>query len=535
MKRTIPGVRGLGAAVATTRNFARLLAADFAKGYRATASADPDHTADTPENARYWTGGQRTLKDLKPFERKQMQEDAARAHQRYGLARRAVANIRGFTVGAIPPRPKANDERVQKKLDAFWGHPRNNLEERIPEWSNDLSVNGELCILAAAGERSRITTIGVLDASAISDVLTDREDAQRRIAVLVKLASGRLRAHPIIGKDSTVDDVFANALEDSEIELDTSTLTETRREKVVVGQPCLFARVNALATQTRGDSDLYPALDALAARDRGIFSFMERLSLIAAFVWDLAFPNSKKAKDVQTETQNAAKAIGRGVGGVFGHTDNTKLQAVAPTINAADWAEGIKIPKDDILDTFGQPAHWFAGGGAELSLASAGEMGSPTWTNMQERQTHLRRLLIDLGNYALSQFPSTELPPREEWAWDVTLPTIVGKDAVREASVLNSQLTALGQLQDLGLKVEAVQREAVKLGNSYGLELSEKDFDPDGGAIRSRLPWPGTTQNAPTPPDPNAPGKVSRDGQGMDEPQADKGGLGGAQPPARVA
>jgi hypothetical protein len=46
---------------------------------------------------------------------------------------------------------------------------------------------------------------------------------------------------------------------------------------VKVGQPCLFIRVNALSTQTRGDSDLYPALDALAARDRGVFSFMERL------------------------------------------------------------------------------------------------------------------------------------------------------------------------------------------------------------------------------------------------------------------
>lgn len=533
MKRTLPGVRAAGAAVGRARDFLRGVAADFAHGVRATAT---DRTADTEENAPLWRNlGQRSLRDMPQFSRKAMQDDAARAHQRFGMARRAVANTRGFTVGALPARPKAKDDRVQAKLDALWGHPRNNLEERIPEWSNDLSVMGELCVLAAAGDASRITTVGVLDAGAIAEVVADPEDAQRRIAVLVHLQDGTYRAHPIIQKDSTLDDAFVGAIEGSSIQLDVSNALERKLQTVVVGQPCVYARVNALATQTRGDSDLYPALDALAARDRAVFGFMERLALIASFVWDLAFPNSKKPADVAKDTATAAKQIGRGVGGVFGHTENTTLEAKAPAINAADWAEGIKIPKDDILDTVGQPAHWFSGGGAELSLASAGEMGSPTWTNMQERQTVLRRFILDLGNYALSQFPATELPPRADWVWDVTLPTIVGKDAVREASVLNSQLTALGQLADLGMKTEAVQREAVKLGNSYGLELSEKDFDPEGGMIAARLPWPGTTQNAPTPPDPMAAGRMSPDGQTMDEPQADKGGTPGRKAPGGVA
>jgi hypothetical protein len=540
MKRTLPGIRAAGAALGRVRNFVSAVRADFDRGVRMTAT--DDHSADTPENAPYWNSGQRTLRDLPKFSRKAMQDDAARAHQRYGMARRAVANTRGFTVGALPPRPKAKDERVQQKLTAFWDHPRNNLEERIPEWSNDLAVYGELCALVAAGTgnglgsgQSSLTTIGILDPGVIDDVVTDPQDAQRRIAALVKLRDGKLRAHPIIGKDSTLPSPFEHVTVGAEVELEIVDPAGRRMQMVVVGQPCLYTRVNALSTQARGDSDLYPALDALALRDRGVFSFMERLALIAAFVWDLTFPNSKKPKEVQKGTEDAAKQIGRATGGVFGHTENTSLEAKAPTINAADWAQGIKIPKDDILDTVGQPAHWFSGGGAELSLASAGEMGSPAWTNMQERQTTLRRFIIDLGNYALSQFPEKELPPRDEWLWDVTLPTIVGKDAVREASVLNSQLTAIGQLQDLGLKPKAAVREAVKLGNSYGLELSEDDFDTDGAGIRSRLAWPGTTQNAPTPPDPGAAGKVTPDGQTGDEPRADRNGTPGRKAPAGVA
>lgn len=446
------------------------------------------HSALTPENERYWNElGQRSLQDLKPWDQKKMQEDAGRAFQRYGLCRRATEITKGFTVGAIPVRPTAKHKRTQELLDQFWDDPENHVEDSVAEWALDLSVHGEIAIIVARGETSRLTRIGQLDPQRISRVLTDPENARKRVAVLTKTADV-VRAYPIVQRDGELAEPFRHVDPGTKLEVVDETAGKLQ---VIVGQPVVFKRINALSTQTRGVADAYPALDAMRLRDRGLFSFMERLGLIGAFIWDLALPNSLKAKDVTAATEAAAKAIGRGSGGVYGHTKNQELTPQSPDIKSADWSEGLRLPLLDILTTFGHPEHWYASGGGDLSNASAGEMGSPTWTALQDRQNVLRQLVMEVGNYALRQIPETRAMSPEELEWEPTLPTIVGKDALRESTVLMQQANFLATAQEsFGLKPEAARRELIRVGGEYGFELAEEDFDKGFQALRGTVPFP---------------------------------------------
>lgn len=492
---------------------------------RIAASGTPN-SADTPENEGYWRKlGTITIRDITPQKQRAAQDDAASAFQRFSIARRATAVIRGFTVGAGGVRPKAKVERVQVLLDQFWDDRDNRVEDRVGEWTTDLSVYGELCLVLAVGRDakglgSQRTKVSVLDVGRVDQVVTDPEDASRILGVIVVEKGNERRIHPVVTGTGELPPEFAGLTKGQMYALRGESGTTQCR----VADPCIWTRVNALATQARGLPDMYPALDALALRDRSLFSFMERISLIGAFVWDLMLPTSKTPKQVAAEATNCAKAVGSGTGGVYAHTSNMTLSAQAPDIKAADWTTALRMPFVDILTAVGHPEHWYAGG-PEMSNASAGEIGSPTWAALQERQLVIKRTLIQLGTFALRQFPETA---SLDTTFDISLPVIAGKDAVREITVLNSELNALSQMRDLGLTEEAVQREAQARANEYGFTLSDTDWGE--APTLTGLPFPDRKGPLnPSAPDPerDAGARVDPEGHPSDsKPQMQMGAPG---------
>lgn len=460
-----------------------------------SASTTPN-SADTPENAHLWRrlGGNRPTRDITQVQQKAAQDDSASGFQKFSLQRRATGIIRGFVCGAGGVKPKAeDDERAQKILDAFWKDPDNRIEDRVGEWSDNLSTFGELCLIAATGRDesglgSHLTKLGLLDVGRVEDVLCDPEDAGRLIGVIVCEDVGLMnrRIHPVIRIDATLPREF-----DGKKKGDSFRWGAAGQERAArIADPCVWVRINALASQSRGLPDSYPALDALALRDRSQFSFMERLALAFAFIWDLVLPTSLKTKQVEDHAKSAAAAIGRGTGSVYAHTSTVSIEAKAPQSGAADYASALRIPMADILNAFALPEHWFSGG-PEVSNASAGEIGSPTWTALQERQRVIRSALKTCGTYALAQIPEIGATKAAAVAWDVTLPVIVGKDAVREVTVLQQELGAIDQLRSMGLKIEPTQRESQRAANDYGMTISDdewEDPEPVGLALPPRGP-----------------------------------------------
>ena len=492
-------------------------------------AATTPHSADIPENDRYWRklGAARTIRDITPAQQKAAQDDSARGFQKFSLQRRATGIYRGFCVGAGGVRPKVardakNADSAQRHLDTFWNDADNRIEDRVGEWSNDLSTYGELCLVAGTGESSKRTKVGLLDVGRVECVISDPEDAGRLLGVVVVLDSTRMtrRVHPIIRIDGTLPREFAGQPVGAVVKIPSDTVGGAY--DAVIGQPCVWARINALASQCRGIPDSYPALDALALRDRSQFSFMERLSIAFSFVWKLLVPATKKPKDVDAITKQVAQSVASGTGQVVGLTNNMELTAEAPQSGATDYASALRIPMADILNAFALPEHWFSGG-PDMSNASAGEVGSPSWTALQERQRVLRCVLKTLGTYALAQIPEVGKAAAEV-EWDVTLPVIVGKDAVREITVLQQELGALDQLKSFGLSSEAVQREAQKCANDYGATISDDEWE-DPEPVGLRFPGPITAPR--DDPQRDAGARVDPQGNPSDsKPQENKGAMG---------
>jgi hypothetical protein len=507
------------------RSILRTGAARVAAGIRAAFTYDA-HTALTESNEAYYRElGQRRLRDVPPWSQQRMQNDSVRAVQRFPMARRGIAIIAGFVVGAGPIRPRSENKLVQAKLDAFWDAPRNAIGPAIGQWALDLSTMGEHFVLLNAGASSSLTNIGLLDPGYVFQVLCDPNDMRLFTAALVKRPSGQVVAHPIIQSDNQTLEPFRYAALGSKVPVDVPG-TGGGLTDAIVGVPCIYRRINALSYQSRGLSDLYPALDALALKDRAHFNFMERACQFGAFVWDLALPNSMKSKQVTDEGAKAAAAISSGMGGVFSHTENVKLEAKSPKLDAADQLVAMNIINSEILSALGLPEMWFATG-TEKSLASAGEMGSATWTMLQERQNVIREIVMAIGDYALAQFPEVMALPKEEREWEVTLPKIVGKDAVREITVLVQEINAVATLHDaLGLTDEAAQREAAASAREYGFEVGQGDWGKIIG-LQGFKPQPF--------PKPGAAPKAVRDGGGLSNPDGQTSDERQSAPASRAA
>lgn len=453
-------------------------------GIRRARAADAAYSSGSESDMAKWRPlGRAKSRDLPSFSLAAAQDDSADAYRRFATGRRAVAITAGFAVGANMIRPIAKNPRVQEALNRFWDDPRNRLEDRVLELVTDLSIYGELGLICATGSGSRMTRIGVLDVGRVADVLTDPEDAGYLLAVVAHGARNELRLHPAISRDATIPEAYRGLAIGASVE---GYGSNGERITAVLAQPILWTRINSSASAARGIPDSYPALDAMALRDHGLWSFSQRSATIGAFVWDLTVPGGNKER-IEVETKAAAAIIGNASGAVYGHSPGIALEPKAPKLDSADFKEAMRLPLQELLTAYGHPEHWYAGG-PEMSNASAGEMGSPVWNALQTRQNVVRRMLRTLGDYALAQIPEIRSMSAEERVWDVSLPVILGKDQVREVTILNQEITAIERAVDLGLSREAAQREMQARMNEYGYAVADGDWTED--VIRS-LPMPG--------------------------------------------
>ncbi len=114
------------------------------RGRRAALAGEA--TADLRETAAGWTG----LPALGTADRtdgswQRQYDEALAAWRENPYAKRAVDIITDYTVGD-GLRPEAPGE-IGRFVDAFWSHPQNRLETRLPELMDELSRAGDLFLV----------------------------------------------------------------------------------------------------------------------------------------------------------------------------------------------------------------------------------------------------------------------------------------------------------------------------------------------------------------------------------------------------
>lgn len=397
-------------------------------------------------------------RDLTPMAQDRMQKLAEYLWQSNLLANRLVELPLAYLL-AEGVKLQCKDEEHQKLIDAFWRDPINNWPLKLTPRVRALGLLGEQCYIANVRDGDGFVRLGYLDPRQIATVVCDPDNPEQAIGVVTK-RDNRGRQHKyrvvVLGEDA---DLFS------------ANTTRIRAEDFADGE-CLLYQLNKFPNGSRGRSDLLGQIDWLDAYDEFLFSELDRIGYLRAFVWDVTLTGADEEtvkKYEKTFTPPAPNSS-------FVHNDSVKLEAKSPNLQAYQTSESARLLRNHVLGGSTTPEHWFGGGG-DVNRAAASEMGEPTFKMYTARQQFLKLALEEIGRFVLwkAAQASGEKPDWAQDRWQVTavFPELVNRDVTKFASAMQSLVTAVTQMIDAGL---LTQETALKIVADVAQRFGQ-DFD----------------------------------------------------------
>ena len=433
--------------------------------------------------------GQQNARDLTPLAQDRMQRLAEWLWQSNLLANRLVELPLAYLL-AEGVTLQCKDETHQALLNKFWTDPINNWPLKLYARARGLSLLGEQCFVCHVNEGNGFVRLGYLDPRQIATVVMDPDNPEQAIGVVTrKDMKGRHHKYRVVvmGDD---DELFSRRT------------AEIRRTDFADGE-CLLYQVNKFPDGSRGRSDLLGQMDWLHAYDEFLFNEIDRIGYLRRFVWDVTLTGADDNAVKKFDGEFKAPAANS----KFVHNDSVKLQAVSPSLQAADTSESARLLRNHVLGGATVPEHWFGGGG-DVNRAAAGEMGEPTFKMYTARQQTLKLMLEEIGRYVLWR-GAQGAPDWSDERWQVTavFPELVNKDLTKFASAMREVTTAVLMMLEKGLLTEetslkliadVAQRFGQQIDAKAELELARqerKEREADNAA-RDSFNLPGDVRDA---------------------------------------
>jgi hypothetical protein len=353
-------------------------------------------------------------RDLAPMQQDRMLEIAWYLWESNPFARRLITAMTDLVVGEGVGF-EAEDPKLQEAGDKVWNHYVNKLGERARELTDALSLNGELILPVGLNDVTGIPTIGFIDPYQVDDVET-------RVDNILVPEFIRLKKQPGEAEGARIKIIAPNPI-------------NGRLE----GE-CFYFAINKLPNSVRGRSDFLPLADWLDMFDQYMFSEVERVRLLSAFVWDFEM---KDATPEQIATRIAQIGTPQ-PGSMFGRNQNEKLEAIAPTLNASDRSETARLLTIHIVGSLGMPLSWF--GWPDSNRATLEGQNDVAMKTPAARQKQIGGFLNLIVRYGIEQQRAAnpvlfKALASEKFA--VTMPEIQAKDISRVAAGLGQVITAM--------------------------------------------------------------------------------------------
>jgi hypothetical protein len=398
-------------------------------------------------------------RDLTPLAQDRMARLAEYLWQSNLLANRLIEIPLAYLL-AEGVKLECKEPEHQKLLDAFWNDPINSWPMKLPARVRELALLGEQCYITHVNEASGFVRLGYLDPRQIGQVVMDPDNPEQPIGVITKRDShGKYWKYRVmvLGEDA---DLF------------TQRTQKIRADDFPDGE-CMLFQVNKFPNGSRGRSDLLGQMDWLDAYDGFLFSELDRIEFLRSFVWDVTLTGADKDAVDKFDAEFKAPAPNS----KFVHNDSTKLQAIAPELQAADTTQSARLIRNHVLGGATVPEHWFGGGG-DVNRAAASEMGEPTFKVYTARQSFLKLMLQEIGRYVLWKSSKTATPDWGDTKWVVgaSFPELVNKDLTKFAAAMAQVATTVVLLIDEGL---LTQERGLKLiadvAQRFGQEIDAVD------------------------------------------------------------
>lgn len=392
-------------------------------------------------------------KDLSPLTQQRMFEIAYYLYETNPLAHRILEMTKDFVVGGGLTYT-VKDEQVKEILDGFWNDPVNHWDLKQHQKALELGLYGEQCYPVFVNNVDGSVRLGYADPNNISEVITDPENAEQAIAVVLKSEMGQdkktlaIVRHDSSGKLTVPDETTAGG--------------------------CFFFAINKVSNATRGRSDLLPVADWIDAYDKMLFNRLDRQALMNCFLWDITLEDM--TPDKIEEFLRTVKPPNPGE--IRAHNQKVKWEAVTPDLKASDAEIEAKLIKAQILSGAGLPPHWFAEGG-DVNRATALEMGTPIFRRLVSRQKYFCYMVEHIFNFVIDQaIIHNSLPENIDRTFEIIAPEISTKDMVGMATALqqisNSLAIATSQGWISKETARAVFGTLCTQVTGYEIEMSEE-------------------------------------------------------------
>lgn len=308
---------------------------------------------DTAPNERPWS----EIQDL--------YSDALLAWRKNPLAKRIVDITTDFVVGDGISLDGPGS--IGRFIDAWWCHPKNQMDLRLPDLSDELTRAGDLFITLHRNDQDGQSYIRAIPKDRIQRILTAPNDWETELAFYETQDSGEPRewlspAHPRAPETAAIMIHYA------------------------INRP-----VGALL----GESDLATLLTWLRRYSQMLEDRVRLNWAIRLFMWMVNVPTNKlKAKIEQYRTPPES-------GSVLVTDGSETWTPVAPLLRANDASYDLRSVRR-MIQSGSFPPHWL-NDPEDINRATADAMNDPAVRFLRRRQRYIRFLLIDLAHIAYTR------------------------------------------------------------------------------------------------------------------------------------
>jgi len=402
------------------------------------------------------------MRNLDAMTQERMQELAVYLWRTNALANRLVELPVAYLL-ADGVKLTVPDEEAQKWLEVFWNDPINSMDIKLPKKVRELALFGEQCWPTFVNEVTGHVRLGYLDPGMIETVVTDPDNVEQPIGIVVKRnKKGKKRRFKIIINGP--ENVF-------------SKRTQEIRESFNDGE-CFYFTVNDLSNASRGHSDLLSQMDFLDGYDHALFGELDRWDFQRAFIYDVTLKGANKEQVEERARQISSPKPAS----VRVHNDSEVWDTISPELQAADSDQFARLFRNQILGGGTIPEHWFGGGG-DVNRATAGEMGEPTVKVFTLRQKFWGYIMEELGTYQIRQrviaIFGKEIEASEHFEeYKVTsqFPELTAKDTSKFATALQQVVIAASAAINQGMMSEETAVRLIALvAGQLGLDIDPEE------------------------------------------------------------
>lgn len=325
-------------------------------------------------------------RDLSPVTLDRQREIAVHLYTYNPIAKALLDVMREWILGE-GVRITAPNERTAAYLDRFWNDRANRWDIRLWQQTLELHLMGERFWPVFTNEFSGLMRFGVIDPSRVKEVITDPDNVEMAIGVVLKSQAGlaERRYRTVLTGDEDLSVLSAPGLKEWE-------------RLGVDGELFQFA-INRLSTQKRGQSELFVLADWLDGYEQLLFSILQREQALSSYLWDVTLEGASEEEVADfAAKQKYPKPMSMRV-----HNEKAKWELQGPAFGSSlQNTEHARLFRNHILSTERLPEHWFGGGG-DVNKSIGAEMSAPTEKSLTAKQREIRYILEDVVRAQLTR------------------------------------------------------------------------------------------------------------------------------------